>query len=474
MDGLTQAHKMDLNLGIDMSDLTTFYDAHQQDILEDFKAFLRFQSISSEPEYKQHVRSCADWVADYLRRQGLEVEYWESAGHPVLFAEDLTAGPDKPTVLIYNHYDVQPVDPLELWKTPPFEPDVRNGDIFARGAQDNKGQCFYVLQVIRALKQLGTLPVNIKLCIEGEEECGSPGLTHLVKEKAERLKADYLLIVDVAIKGPEKPAIGLSVRGLVALDVHCRGSQTDLHSGLHGGIVFNPIHALVEILASLRDAEGRILVPGFYDGIQELSPAQKELLDLSFDPQEYFEEVGAVATGGERHLPPLERVGLRPTIEINGIIGGYTGSGVKTVIPAVASAKLTCRLVPNQEPEIVGSMVADYLQKQAPTGIEVTTHVHPGRGKAVRTQPGSKLVQAAAQSYEDIFKTPCSYVLDGGSIPISAELQAASGAEILFMGMGLSGDQIHAPNEHFGLERLRKGFLVLATLLRKLGSCSLW
>ncbi len=451
-----------------MSDLVAFYETHQKEILDEFNTFLRFQSVSSEPEYKQQVRACADWVADYVRRLGFQVEYWESEGHPVLFAEDLSAGPDQPTVLIYNHYDVQPVDPLELWTTPPFEPTVRDGEVYARGAQDNKGQCFYVLQAIRALKQLEGLPVNIKLCIEGEEECGSPALTHLVKEKAERLKADYLLIVDVGIKGPKTPAIGLSVRGLVALDVHCRGSQTDLHSGVHGGIVFNPIHALVQILASLRDEDGNILVPGFYDGIQELSAEQKALLDLSFDAQTYFDEVGGVATGGERHLPPLERAGLRPTIEMNGIIGGYTGSGVKTVIPAVASAKLTCRLVPNQDPETVGKLVADYLRSKTPTGIEVTTHIHPGRGKAVRTQPGSKLVQAAAQSYEEVFQTPCSYILDGGSIPISAELQAASGAEILFMGMGLSSDKIHAPNEHFGIDRLRKGFLVLGGLLRKM------
>ncbi len=452
-----------------MSDLAAFYDQHEKTILHDFNTFLRFQSISSEPEYKGQVRSCADWLAAYVEQLGLKVEYWESEGHPVLFAEDMSAGPDKPTVLIYNHYDVQPVDPLELWESPPFEPQVRGGEIFARGAQDNKGQCFYVLQTIRALKELGGLPVNIKLCIEGEEECGSPALTHLVKIKAERLRADYLLIVDVGIKGSQQPAIGLSVRGLVALDVHCRGSHTDLHSGVHGGIVFNPIHALVQILTSLRDSEGKIVVPGFYEGIQELTPVQKAQLDLSFDAQEYFREAGGSATGGERHLPPLERAGLRPTIEVNGINGGYTGNGVKTVIPAVASAKLTCRLVPEMDPEATAQKVATYLKMQAPDGIEVTTHIHPGKGRAVRTQPGSKLVKAAAQSYEAVFNKPCSYILDGGSIPISAELRAASGAEILFMGMGLSGDKIHAPNEHFGLDRLRKGFLVLANTLRRLG-----
>lgn len=430
--------------------------------LKDYFTFLKFPSISSEPDYKQDMIDCAHWVIDYLKKIGFKTELWETSGHPVIFASNMQAGPDKPTLLIYNHYDVQPVDPLELWTTPPFEPTIRDGQVYARGAQDNKGQCFYTLHALKSLfEKHKTLPINIKLCIEGEEECGSVGLSEMLKIKQKELKADYLAIVDLGIPAPDVPSVTLGIRGIISMDLEVHGSKTDMHSGCNGGLLYNPIHALTEILAKLRDPSGKIAVPGFYDDALPLSEKERSQISWDFDPKKYQANFGVLPTGGEKNLSPLERNWVRPTLEINGITGGYSGAGFKTVIPAKASAKISCRVVPNQDPHKIGTLVAQFLEKNAPEGVQVKATVHHGGGKAVRSNPDSKVVQAFAKAFSEIFQKPCRFIFEGASIPIVTELAEASQSEVVLVGLGLADDQIHAPNEHFGIDRLEKGSAIM-------------
>lgn len=438
-------------------------DKNYTSIMKDYYTFLKFPSVSSEPEHKSDVRNCALWLVDYVKGMGFETELWENSGHPVIYASRCEAGDDKPTLLIYNHYDVQPVDPLEEWHTPPFEPTNIDGTIYARGAQDNKGQCFYVLQALKIFLQLhGSLPVNIKLCIEGEEEMGSAHLSELLPKKTKELQADYLAIVDLGLRDAKVPAITLGIRGLVAMEVEMTGSGTDLHSGSHGGIVANPIHMLVKLLASLRDDKGRITVPGFYDNVNEMSLEERAQISFNFDGIEYNTVTQALPLGGEKEFSVLERAWIRPTLEINGINGGYTGKGFKTVIPAKAYAKISCRLVPDQDPARIGELVVKYLQENCPPGVQVSARVLPGGGKAVRAGSSSKIVKAFAQAFGEVFTLPCEFILEGASIPVVTELAAASGAEVVLIGLGLTSDRIHAPNEHFSEDRIRKGILIMA------------
>ncbi len=447
-----------------METLQDYYTKRKQQALQDYFKFLSFESVSTDPKYKSQVLACADWLADYLKQIGFDIELWPTSGHPVIFGSNLKAGRDKPTLLIYNHYDVQPVDPLNEWTTPPFQPAIRDGEVYARGAEDNKGQCFYVTQALKALvERYKTLPINIKLCIEGEEECGSTGLSGILKDKKrqEQLKADYLAIVDMGLQHPQTPALTLGVRGLVTMEVQVQGSKGDLHSGSHGGIVYNPLHALVEMLSKLRDDQGKVTIPGFYDDVKPLDAMHRSKISLSFDPQKYEEMFGAKPLGGEKEFTPLDRAWNRPTLEINGISGGYGGPGFKTVIPAKAIAKISCRLVPNQDPQKIGKLVADYLKQLAPKGVAVEVEIYPGRGKAIRANPSSAVVTAFAKAYEELFQKPCEYIFEGGSIPVVTELAEASQSEVLLLGFGLPDDQIHAPNEHFGVDRLEKGFYVM-------------
>lgn len=454
----------------ELETLKEYFANHKDSALKDYFTFLKYQSISSEPTHKDQVLSCADWVSSYLKEMGFHVELWPTKGHPIVFAKYDQAGPDQPTLLIYNHYDVQPVDPLELWKSPPFEPNVRKGQVYARGAQDNKGQCFYVMLALKALFDIyGGLPINIKLCIEGEEECGSAGLSGILMEKSKELTADFLAIVDLGIKSPDKPAITLGLRGIVTMDVEVKGSEIDLHSGSHGGVAFNPIHALVNLLDGLRDASGKITIPGFYDDVLPLSSEEKANISLKFDVEDYQRSFGANPTGGEHEFTPNERIWFRPTLEVNGINGGYTGNGFKTVIPSKASAKISCRLVPNQKPQKIAKLVASYLENHAPGGAKVAVHIHPGGGIAVRADVNSEIVKAFAEAYREIFHTTCDHIYSGGSIPIVTELAEASGAEVVLVGLGLPDDYIHAPNEHFGIDRIEKGYLSIARAIQLLG-----
>lgn len=460
------------NLTNVIQELFVDFDKYKENLVKEYFDFLRIPSISSEAQYSGDMRKCCNWLVDFLKKAGMEVEVWETSsretsGHPVVYASWTKAANDQPTLLFYGHYDVQPVDPLNLWTSPPFEPRLVGDEVYARGAQDNKGQCFYTIAAIRhLLMKNGKLPVNVKLCIEGEEECGSAGLPAVLKTKQEKLKADHLFIVDMGLHDKETPEVTLGVRGIVCFTVELKGSSSDMHSGMVGGVVYNPNRALAELLASLYDSEGRVQVPGFYDDVIELSAEKKSVINFHFDEKNFYAMFKAKPTGGERtKFPPMQRASIRPTLEINGINGGYSGDGFKTVIPAKALAKLSCRLVPNQSSEKIGKLVEDYLKKQVAPGIEITVQVHPGQGDPLVADPDSKTTQAAATVYKEIFKKPCLNSLSGGSIPIVPDLAKASGAEVVLIGYGLADDNIHAPNEHFGLDRLKKGFATIGGII---------
>lgn len=451
--------------------LKKYFNEHRSTILQNYFSFLKFESISTEEEHKQDILDCASWLEKNLHEMNFTTELWKTTGHPTLFAENLEAGSDKPTLLIYNHYDVQPVDPLDLWDSPPFEPTIKNNAVYARGALDNKGQCMYSLQAVKALLAIkGKLPINIKWIIEGEEETGSSGLSGILEAKKIRLNADYLVICDLGIPNAATPSVTLGTRGIVTMDVDAVGSAIDLHSGTHGGRAFNPLHALVDVLSKLRDSNGKITVPGFYDDVKALTDEERKNLNFSFDEEAYLRTFGIKATGGEKNFPPLERSTIRPTLEINGISGGYSGKGFKTVIPAKANAKVSCRLVPNQDPNTIGRAVADFIESHAPNGVEIKVSIHKGIGKAVRANIDAPVTKAFARSYSEVFGSPCQYAFEGGSIPIIPELKKACGGEVLLMGLGLDEDQIHAPNEHFGLTRFEQGFLVMARAIELLGT----
>ena len=439
-------------------------------IKEQYFEFLRFPTLSADPSFHPELQACAEWIRNFLEPIGFKVELWNRKTAPVVFASNCKAGHTKPTLLIYNHYDVQPVDPIENWKTDPFQAHQSGNEIYARGAQDNKGQCFYVLSALRSMiENEKGLPINIKLCIEGEEESGSRGLAHLLNEKKEALQADYLLVVDLGMRNDHTPAITLGTRGLVALTVEVVGTNTDLHSGAHGGLVYNPLHALTEMLASLRDDQGRVQVPGFYDTVLAATTDELSRVSLDFNEEEYIEQFGAEATGGEKAYSPIERISMRPTIEINGIHGGYGGPGCKTVIPSRALAKLSCRLVPNQDPLRIGELIKRYLEMIAPKGVKVICTIEEGIGLPIRTNHDSELIQALSSACEKVYWKPCEYIYEGGSIPIIADLAKASGADVAMFGLGLSSDCIHAPNEHFSWDRMEKGFLIISKMVELLG-----
>ncbi|MCH1430264.1 MAG: dipeptidase [Chlamydiales bacterium] len=450
--------------------LQQYYQTNEKEILDKYFTLLKFKSISTDPTFKNDVIECCKWLENEIKDLGFKTELWEGNGYPIIFAENLEAGPNKPTLLLYHHYDVQPVDPEELWKTPPFEPTLINGKVYARGAQDNKGQCAYCISALKAYLEIyKSFPVNIKICIEGEEEIGSAFLSSLLEEKKDRLKADHLAIVDTIIPAENKPAISLGIRGTLALEVELTGSNVDFHSGLHGGIVYNPIHALTEMLAKLRDENGEVQVPGFYDDLYQLTKEELAELDFEFDVSSYEETYETTANGGEQDFSAAESNTIRPTVEINGISGGYTGEGFKTVIPAKAHAKISARLVKGQDPERTSQQIADFLVANCPEGMKIDVIQHSAGGGAFLTSPKTKVAQASKDAISKVFNKDASFVLCGASIPIAVELSEASSAEVIGFGTGLDSDLIHAPNEHFSLDRFKKGFLTIASFIELLG-----
>lgn len=451
-----------------LSNFKRWYGEHQEEILRDFFTFLSFPSISTDPAYADATRKTALWLSSYLTKIGLQTELHETSGHPIIFATELSAGKDRPTVLIYQHYDVQPVDPLELWHHDPFQPVIKNGEVYARGACDNKGQCFYSICAVRAFLELAKKgKINLKLFIEGEEESGSRGSMAFLAQNKIDLKADHLLVIDFDLPKKGVPGISLGMRGLVALTATFINSSTDLHSGVHGGIALNPNRVLVSTLAKLWDKQGRVTLPGFYD--QVILPTKDELakIDLTFDEKAYSEKFGVHAFGMEEGFSPLESNWLRPSLEINGIVGGYKGSGVKTVIPAKAEAKFSCRLVAKQDPAKIAASLVQFLKQEAPKGIRVETEIFEG-APAFWSSPDSPTIKLVARSLEEVFNQNCRFQLCGATVPIVPALVRASSADAALLGMGLDDDHIHAPNEHFGLDRFEQGFLTVAGFLSTL------
>ena len=446
------------------------YAENEKEILDDFFTYLRFESISTQKEFHGEAIKCAHWLSSYLKKMDLDVSLWETPSLPTLFATNLKAGPDKPTILIYLHYDVQPVDPLDLWDTKPFEPTVLDDNVYARGACDNKGQAFYTLTALKyILQKHKKYPVNLKIIIEGEEECGSAGLNSIIKEKTEELKADYLLIVDVDIPNEDSPTVNLGCRGICTAELTLKGTHTDLHSGLYGGVVKNPLTALCEIFAKFHDNKGRVTIPGFYEGVRKLSSSEKNDLYLELDENEFKKTHGVLPTGGEKAFLPLERMGLRPTFEINGLWGGYMDPGFKTVIPSLAHAKVSMRLVPDQDPYYVLEQFTTYIHSLVPDDLELILKTDHEPAPAIWCDFDSKIVDASMWAFTEVFQKPCKKYIGGGSLPIASTLQKASKAQSLCLGLAISTDQIHAPNEHFSLERFKKGFLILTQLIEKLG-----
>ncbi|MCP2033771.1 acetylornithine deacetylase/succinyl-diaminopimelate desuccinylase-like protein [Planomicrobium sp. HSC-17F08] len=443
-----------------------YFKNHREDHLEELKAFLRIPSISSLSEHKDDVRKGAEWLRDSMEKAGLEnAKVFETEGHPVVYADWLHAE-GKPTVLVYGHYDVQPVDPLNLWETPPFDPQVRDNKLYARGASDDKGQTFMHVKAVEALLQLnGELPVNIKFIVEGEEEIGSPTLPKYVEQNKEQLKADLIVISDTGMQGPGRPAVCYGLRGLAGIQIDVKGPKGDLHSGLYGGAVQNPLHAIVEILQSFRDKEGVIQVEGFYEDVLEVSDEERaEFAALEFDLEKEKQDLGITEDFGEKGYSFVERTWIRPTLEINGITGGFSGEGIKTVLPAEASAKITCRLVPNQDPDDIVAKLRAHVEANKPKGVTVEISDFD-KGQPFLTPYDHPAIQAAGRSYEKVYNVKTAFTRMGGSVPIVAVFDQVLGLPVVLMGFGLSSENFHAPNEHFHLENFDKGLRVISDYL---------
>lgn len=454
---------------LSISDLQNWYSQNKQQILRDFFTFLSFPSISTDPAYAVDCRKTAEWLRSYLAEIGLNATLWEGSGHPCVFATHMHAK-NKPTLLIYHHYDVQPVDPLELWKTPPFSPNVKDNKVFARGASDNKGQCFYTLTALKAFFTLcRNADINLKIFIEGEEESGEKGTIDILSRHGKELQADYLLIIDAGVPNPHTPAITLGIRGMCAMEVSVRNSSTDLHSGVHGGIALNPNRILATALGKLWDSDGKVAIEGFYDDVAPILRDELSQLTLDFDEAKYKEQFGIHALSQEKGISPIEANWLRPTLEINGMYGGYTGTGFKTVIPAIAHAKISCRLVPNQDPMRVCRLLELFLRRHIPIGVDLSVEFDHG-APAFRTSMDSDVVKLVKGAFEDVFTSPSQFILCGASIPIVIELAKVTSAQIALIGMGMDTDDIHAPNENFGLDRLEKGFLTMGMILNRLAN----
>jgi acetylornithine deacetylase/succinyl-diaminopimelate desuccinylase-like protein len=444
--------------------IEAYMEEHRERFIEELNDFLKIPSVSSLSEHKEDMISAAQWLADSFTRAGLEnVEIISGPKHPLVYGDWLHA-PGKPTVLIYAHYDVQPVDPEHLWTSPPFHPEVRDGKLYARGASDDKGPLFMHVKVIEAwLKNSGKLPVNIKLCVEGEEEIGSPHLPEFIERNRDKLKADVVAISDSPMLERGKPSILYGLRGLCALQIDVRGAKGDLHSGLFGGGVANPIHALVELLSTMHDQDGRITVDGFYEDVLELSPQEEEQFTaLNFNEVKLASELQVPQLFGEKGYTYLEHTLSRPTLEINGIWGGFQGEGTKTVLPSEAHAKLTCRLVPNQSPENILKKIDAHVKRHTPSGVTVQVQWFPDRGNPFLAPMDHPYMQAAAHAYEKGYGIEPIFTRGGGSIPIVENFARLLEAPVALIGFSLPDENFHAPDEHFHLENLDKGMRTIS------------
>ncbi len=434
-----------------------YQQQHNERFLEELLGLLRIPSVSARSEHKPDMIKCAEEVKQYLLKAGLDTaQLYETPGHPVVYGEKIFDA-SKPTVLVYGHYDVQPPDPLELWHSAPFEPEIRDGKIFARGACDDKGQFFMHVKALETLIQTNTLPVNIKFIIEGEEEIGSKNLENFLEAHKQLLQADVVLISDTSMLSMENPSIDTGVRGLTYIEVEVTGPNRDLHSGVYGGAVANPITILAQMIASLHDENNHITIPGFYNDVVIATPEEREAMAKApFDEAEYKADLGITELWGEKGYTTNERTGIRPTLEVNGIWGGYTGEGAKTVLPSKAFAKISCRLVPNQKSPAMEKLLIEHLLSIAPPTVTIKATPHHG-GDPYLTPIDSIEYKAAARAIETSFgKTPIP-VRGGGSIPITALFESVLNCKTVFLGFGLDSDNLHSPNEKFDLFNFYKG-----------------
>ena len=459
-----------------MDNVTNHIHSSRDRYIEELKEFLAIPSVSALPEHLDDVRQCAQWTADELTRVGLQnVRLIETPGNPVVYADWLhAAGEDVPTILFYGHYDVQPIDPLDEWLTPPFEATVREGEIYARGAADDKGQIFMHFKAVEAyLTDGGNLPVNIKFVIEGEEEVGSKHLDGFVRDHSDELRADVVVISDSPMFDRGVPSICYGLRGLAYLQVDLRGTKTDLHSGSFGGAVANPAFVLAQILSRMKDSGGRVKIPGFYDDVRVLRDEERqEFARLPFRERQYREDLGAPKLFGERGYTTLERIWARPTFEVNGLLSGFTGTGAKTVIPAVAMAKVSMRLVPDQDPLKIAEQFEAYIQKVSPNSVELrVTQMH--MGKPWMTDFDNPFVQAAGRAIKSGFGRSPVFNREGGSIPVVATFQEILGLPSVLFGIGLPDENAHAPNEKLDLTNFHNGVIASAALYREIGNLRL-
>src|SRR5215470_14625256 len=453
------------------SSAVAYASQNQQRFLGELKDLLRIPSVSTLPQHKEDVRRAADFVANDMRRIGLEnVEIIATKGHPLIYADWLHA-PGTPTVLCYAHYDVQPPDPLNEWVTPPFEPTERNQNIYARGAVDDKGQLWMEIKALEALMRGhgGKLPLNVKCIFEGEEEVGGESIAAYIRAQKARLKADFALVCDTELFAPNLPTLCVGLRGLVYTEIEAKGAMTDLHSGMYGGAAPNPLFALVEILSKLKDAKGRILIPGFYKGVKAPTAAElKAWKSLPFNEEHYRKsEVGSKVLTGEPGYSVLYRTWARPTLEVHGMPGGFTAAGAKTVIPAKATAKVSMRLVPNQDPDDILKRYKDYVKKLTPKGIQTSIKVW-SKGPAAVIGTDNKYIKAATEALHDVFKKQTVFIRSGGSIPIVTDFQDVLKTPSVMMGFGLPDDNLHAPNEKFHIPNFHRGIESICLFFEKL------
>lgn len=424
--------------------------------------FLSIPSVSTESSHKQDVNKAAEFVAEYLNRISFDnVEIQETKGHPLVYGEWLGAGENAPTVLLYGHYDVQPAEPLELWESKPFEPEIRDGRIYARGSSDDKGQVFMHLAVFEAfIKTKGALPINVKVCIEGEEEIGSENLYAILKEKKDLFQADFAVISDSGMVASGQPTILYGLKGFTGLEFTLQGPSSDLHSGLYGGAIRNPAMAMAHLLQSLKDENEIVQVEGFYDDVEPLTEEERSLI-AAVPGEDFQQSTGVTKTVSEKGYTAKEHTMARPTLEINGLFGGYQGEGTKTIIPASATAKITCRLVPGQEPDKIQDLLIKHLEKYMPAGVTLDVKREALSAKAYKVDPNHDLIKKAAESYAKAFGKETVFVRMGGSIPVVEWIDSIYNIPIVLLGFGTPEDRLHSPNESFPLVSFDKGLETL-------------